>query len=197
MMAASIECAKARVTTGEWSDTLREAFGEYRPPTGVDGQSLAIESETLSQVREKIDLFMATHGYRPRMVVGKPGLDGHSNGAEMIAVAARHAGFDVIYFGIRLSATDIVQSALEENVDVIGISLLSGSHNEIIDQLFEELESNGAKESIPVILGGIIPTPDFQTLQQKGVKRIFTPKDFDLMAVMNEIMDVINAQKSQ
>jgi len=197
MMEASIECAKARITTGEWSDTLRETFGEYRPPTGVEGQSLSIESETLVEVRKKIDLFIETHGYRPRMVVGKPGLDGHSNGAEMIAVAARHAGFDVIYFGIRLSATDIVQSALEENVDVIGISLLSGSHNEIIDQLFEELESNGAKESIPVILGGIIPAPDFQALQQKGVKRIFTPKDFDLMAVMNEIMDIINAQKPQ
>ncbi|WP_197482876.1 cobalamin B12-binding domain-containing protein, partial [Oleiphilus sp. HI0128] len=186
----------ARVTTGEWSDTLREAFGEFRPPTGVDGQALTIESDTLEQVRAKVEQFIETNGYRPRIVVGKPGLDGHSNGAEMIAVAARHAGFDVIYFGIRLSAADIVQSALEENVDVIGISLLSGSHNEIIDQLFEELENNNAKDAIPVILGGIIPTPDFESLQSKGVKRIFTPKDFDLMAVMNEIMDVINAQKA-
>ncbi|WP_231877511.1 methylmalonyl-CoA mutase family protein, partial [Oleiphilus sp. HI0043] len=112
MMAASIECAKARVTTGEWSDTLREAFGEFRPPTGVDGQALTIESDTLEQVRAKVEQFIETNGYRPRIVVGKPGLDGHSNGAEMIAVAARHAGFDVIYFGIRLSAADIVQSAL-------------------------------------------------------------------------------------
>ena len=197
MMRASIECAKARVTTGEWSDTLRNAFGEFRPPTGVEGQALTIETDTLNDVRAKIDAFIEKYGYRPRMVVGKPGLDGHSNGAEMIAVAARHAGFDVIYFGIRLSAADIVQSALEENVDVIGISLLSGSHNEIIDQLFEELDANKAKESIPVILGGIIPTPDFETLKQKGVKRIFTPKDFDLMAVMNDIMDVINDQKSK
>lgn len=196
MMQASIECAKARVTTGEWSDTLRNAFGEFRPPTGVEGQALTIETDTLNEVRGKIESFIAKHGYRPRMVVGKPGLDGHSNGAEMIAVAARHAGFDVIYFGIRLSAADIVQSALEENVDVIGISLLSGSHNEIIDQLFEELETNKAKDSIPVILGGIIPTPDFESLKAKGVKRIFTPKDFDLMAVMNDIMDVINDQKS-
>jgi len=197
LMAASIECAKARVTTGEWSDTLRRTFGEYRPPTGVEGQALSIESENLNEVREKVATFIDLHGYRPRMVVGKPGLDGHSNGAEMIAVAARHAGFDVVYFGIRLSATDIVQSALEENVDVIGISLLSGSHNEIIDQLFEELDKNGAKEAIPVILGGIIPAPDFQSLHEKGVKRIFTPKDFDLMAVMSEIVDVINEQKAQ
>jgi (2R)-ethylmalonyl-CoA mutase len=196
MMQASIECAKARVTTGEWSDTLRSAFGEFRPPTGVEGQALTIETDTLKEVRTKIQAFVDQHGYRPRMVVGKPGLDGHSNGAEMIAVAARHAGFDVIYFGIRLSAADIVQSALEENVDVIGISLLSGSHNEIIDQLFEELEANNAKQAIPVILGGIIPAPDFASLKNKGVKRIFTPKDFDLMAVMNEIMDVINEQKA-
>jgi (2R)-ethylmalonyl-CoA mutase len=194
-MEVSIECAKARVTTGEWSDTLRGAFGEFRPPTGVEGQALSIENETLDTVRKKVDAFIEKHGYRPRMVVGKPGLDGHSNGAEMIAVAARHAGFDVIYFGIRLSAVDIVQSALEENVDVIGISLLSGSHNEIIDQLFSELEKNGAKDSIPVILGGIIPTPDFDRLHEKGVKRIFTPKDFDLMSVMSDIMDVINTQK--
>jgi len=195
LMEVSIECAKARVTTGEWSDTLRGAFGEFRPPTGVEGQALSIENETLDTVRKKVDVFIEKHGYRPRMVVGKPGLDGHSNGAEMIAVAARHAGFDVIYFGIRLSAVDIVQSALEENVDVIGISLLSGSHNEIIDQLFAELEKSGAKDSIPVILGGIIPTPDFDRLHEKGVKRIFTPKDFDLMSVMSDIMDVINTQK--
>lgn len=196
LMEASIACAKARVTTGEWSDTLREAFGEFRPPTGVDGQALSIESDTLDTVRKKVKTFIEVHGYRPRMVVGKPGLDGHSNGAEMIAVAARHAGFDVIYFGIRLSAVDIVQSALEENVDVIGISLLSGSHNEITDQLFEELEKSGARKSIPVILGGIIPTPDFEALYSKGIKRIFTPKDFDLMAVMSEIMDVIIEQKA-
>ncbi len=196
MMPASIACAKARVTTGEWADTLREAFGEFRPPTGVDGQALQVESDMLASVRAKVEQFIRDHGYRPRMVVGKPGLDGHSNGAEMIAVAARHAGFDVVYFGIRLSAADIVQSALEENVDVIGISLLSGSHNEIIDQLFDELEQSGARDAIPVILGGIIPTPDFQGLYKKGIKRIFTPKDFDLMGVMNEILDVIVEQKS-
>ncbi|WP_250657968.1 protein meaA [Alkalimarinus coralli] len=199
LMEASIECAKARVTTGEWSETLRSVFGEYRPPTGVDGQSMSIDddSNSLTSVRNKISDFIETHGYRPRIVVGKPGLDGHSNGAEMIAVAAKHAGFDVVYFGIRLSASDIVQSALEENVDLIGVSLLSGSHNEIMAQLFDELDKNGAKDSIPVILGGIIPEPDYEKLENMGVKRIFTPKDFDPMAVMDEIMDVINEQKSK
>lgn len=197
LMEASIECAKARVTTGEWSETLRGVFGEYRPPTGVDGQSMSIkeDSESLVSVRQKITDFIETYGYRPRIVVGKPGLDGHSNGAEMIAVAAKHAGFDVVYFGIRLSASDIVQSALEENVDLIGISLLSGSHNEIITQLFDELDKNGAKDAMPVILGGIIPEPDYDSLIEKGIKRIFTPKDFDPMVVMGEIMDVINEQK--
>jgi len=193
MMLASIACAKARVTTGEWTATLRDVYGEYRPPTGVEGQSLSIESETLDKVREKVKTFMDTRGHRPRIVVGKPGLDGHSNGAEMISVAARHAGFDVIYFGIRLSATDIVQSAIEEDVDVIGISLLSGSHNEIMDQLFEELDAEGAKGKIPVVLGGIIPKADAEALKEKGVSAIFTPKDYDLMEVMNRIMDIILA----
>ncbi len=197
LMPASIECAKARVTTGEWSDKLREVFGEYRPPTGVDGQSMNIENESLQQVRGKIETFIKEHGYRPRIVVGKPGLDGHSNGAEMIAVAARHAGFDVIYFGIRLSTTEIVQSALEEDADIIGISLLSGSHNEIVDQLFTELEEQGVKDAIPVVLGGIIPEPDYPGLIDRGVKRIFTPRDFDPMLVMDQIMDVIIENKSK
>ena len=191
LMEASIACAKARVSTGEWSATLRDVFGEYRPPTGVEGQSLSIENDTLKEVRGKVQQFIDSKGHRPRIVVGKPGLDGHSNGAEMISVAARHAGFDVIYFGIRLSAVDIVQSAIEEDVDVIGISLLSGSHNEIIDQLMAELETEGAKDQIPVVLGGIIPQDDAQSLIEKGIKAIFTPKDFDLMEVMNRIMDIV------
>lgn len=196
LMDASIACAKARVTTGEWANTLREVFGEYRPPTGVEGQSLDLENDTLQVVRGKVDEFIKQYGHRPRIVVGKPGLDGHSNGAEMISVAARHAGFDVIYFGIRLSAPEIVQSAVEENVDVIGISLLSGSHNEIMDQLFDELKRQEA-DNIPVILGGIIPRADMDGLKAKGVKRIFTPKDFDLMEVMNQIMDVVLEYKAK
>ena len=196
LMAASIACAKARVSTGEWAATMRSVYGEYRPPTGVEGQTMSLENETLETVRGKVKAFMDQYGHRPRIVVGKPGLDGHSNGAEMISVAARHAGFDVIYFGIRLSAVDIVQSAIEEDVDVIGISLLSGSHNEIVDQLMAEMDAEGAKDSIPVILGGIIPQPDMPALEEKGIKAIFTPKDYDLMEVMDRIMDIILENKS-
>ena len=195
LMNASIACAKARVSTGEWSQTLRDIYGEYRPPTGVEGLSLDLENEKLEEVRKKIASFMETYGHRPRMVVGKPGLDGHSNGAEMISVAARHAGFDVIYFGIRLSAVDIIQSAVEENVDIIGISLLSGSHNEIIDQLMAELDKQGAMKAIPVVLGGIIPESDKESLLKAGIERIFTPKDYDLMEVMNQMMDVVIERK--
>lgn len=196
LMEASIACAKARVSTGEWSATMRSVFGEYRPPTGVEGQTMSLQNDTLEKVRGKVKAFMDQYGHRPRIVVGKPGLDGHSNGAEMISVAARHAGFDVIYFGIRLSAVDIVQSAIEEDVDVIGISLLSGSHNEIIDQLMTELDSEGGKDSIPVILGGIIPQPDMAALKEKGIKEIFTPKDYDLMMVMDRIMDIVLENKA-
>ncbi|MEE2731875.1 MAG: protein meaA [Pseudomonadota bacterium] len=191
LMEASIACAHARVSTGEWAATLRDVFGEYRPPTGVEGQTLSLENDKLQTVRAKVKQFMEQFGHRPRIVVGKPGLDGHSNGAEMISVAAKHAGFDVIYFGIRLSAVDIVQSAIEEDVDVIGISLLSGSHNEIIDQLMSELEKEGAREAIPVVLGGIIPQTDIPALREKGIQQVFTPKDYDLMDIMNTIMDIV------
>lgn len=197
LMDASIACAKARVTTGEWAETLRSVFGEYRPPTGVDGQALAVDGDTLDDVRKKIAAFMEKQGYRPKLLVAKPGLDGHSNGAEVISVAARHAGFDVIYFGIRLTPEEVVQSALEENVDAIGVSMLSGSHNEIMSQVFEGLSAAGAKSAIPVVLGGIIPEPDHATLKAMGVQRIFTPKDFDPMVVMGQIMDVINDSKSK
>jgi ethylmalonyl-CoA mutase len=197
LMEASIACAHARVSTGEWAGTLREVYGEYRPPTGVEGQSLALENAKLQQVRAKVQTFMDQHGHRPRIVVGKPGLDGHSNGAEMISVAARHAGFDVIYFGIRLSAVDIVQSAIEENVDVIGISLLSGSHNEIIAQLMNELEQEGARDAIPVVLGGIIPQGDIPALMAQGIKAVFTPKDYDLMDIMNKVMDIVLEHKAK
>lgn len=197
LMEASIACARARISTGEWANTLREVFGEYRAPTGVEGQTLSLDNEILHTVRAKVDAFIKQYGHRPRIVVGKPGLDGHSNGAEMISVAARHAGFDVIYFGIRLSAEEIVQSAVEEDADVIGISLLSGSHNEIVEQLFDTLEKHGDRNAIPVILGGIIPKHDFETLMAAGIKAIFTPKDFDLMTIMNQVMDIVNASKAQ
>ncbi|MCC5813462.1 MAG: protein meaA [Leptospira sp.] len=189
MMEASILCAKVGVTTGEWADCLREIFGEYSPPTGVEGQSLNIEDAKTERVRAKVQDFIQKKGHRPKIVVGKPGLDGHSNGAEMIAVSAKHAGFDVIYSGIRLSPEDIVQSAVEENADVIGISILSGSHNEIAEQLFDELRHY--KADVPVIMGGIIPESDFAGLKKQGVKEVFTPKDYDLMAIIEKIIDLI------
>jgi (2R)-ethylmalonyl-CoA mutase len=188
----SIECAKAKITTGEWADTLREVFGTYQPATGVEGQTLKIENEKVDEVRGKVEKFIKTFGHRPRIVVGKPGLDGHSNGAEMIAISAKHAGFDVIYSGIRLTPEEIVQSAVEENADVIGISILSGSHNEIAAHIISELKHYKAEKNIPVIFGGIIPESDFAHLRELGVKEIFTPKDYDLMAIIGKIIDLIS-----
>lgn len=194
MMGPSIECALARVTTGEWADALRSIFGEYRPPTGVDGQKLMIDGDRVDDVRRRCEAFMARMGHRPRIVVGKPGLDGHSNGAEVIAVAARHCGFDVIYSGIRLTPGEIVQSALEEAADVIGVSILSGSHLELADQIMEALEAAGADDAIPVVFGGIIPKPDHQKLIDRGVRRVFTPSDFDLTELMSKLLDVVEEQ---
>ncbi len=196
MMEASIECALARITTGEWADVLREIFGEYRPVTGIEGQKLGLEGERVDALRKRVAEFTDRSGHRPRIVVGKPGLDGHSNGAEVIAVAARHTGFDVIYSGIRLTPEEIVQSAVEENADVIGVSILSGSHIELAGQLMEKLKASGAAEHIPVIFGGIIPSGDFAELEQKGIKKIFTPQDYGLIDIMEKIMDVVEAKES-
>lgn len=188
---ASIRCAKALVTTGEWSDTLRKVFGEYRPVTGVEGQKLTVPDEELQNFRKRMDEFESKYGHRPRYVVGKPGLDGHSNGSEMIAVAARHFGFDVIYSGIRLSPEELVQTAVEEDADILGLSILSGSHIEIIEKIMNLLDDNKAKDKIPVIVGGIIPEADFESLRNFGVADIFTPKDFNLLDVMKRNMDVV------
>ncbi|MCG6142330.1 protein meaA [Leptospira mtsangambouensis] len=192
LMPYSIACAKALVTTGEWADALREVYGEYNPPTGVDGQKLFLSDDKVSTVRGKVEAFTKANGHRPKIVVGKPGLDGHSNGAEMIAVSAKHSGFDVIYSGIRLSPEEIVQSAVEENANVIGLSILSGSHKEIVKQLFDELTHYKAK--IPVVIGGIIPESDFDELKKMGIREIFTPKDYDLMSIMEKIIDIVAAE---
>ena len=191
LMEPSIECALARVTTGEWAGALRKVFGEYRALTGIDGQTLDLPGERLTALRARIERFAAAHGHRPRMVVGKPGLDGHSNGAEVIAVAARHAGFDVVYSGIRLTPEEIVASAVEEDADLIGVSILSGSHLELTDQVMAALKAHEA--DIPVVLGGIVPRADVPALEGKGVRRVFTPADFQLVDVIEKMMDVIDA----
>jgi (2R)-ethylmalonyl-CoA mutase len=190
MMEPSIECALARVTTGEWAHTLRRVFGEYRAVTGVDGATLDLDATRTAALRGRIEAFAGTHGRRPRLVVGKPGLDGHSNGAEVIAVAARHAGFDVVYSGIRLTPEEIAQSAVEEDADLVGVSILSGSHLELARQLIEGLRGAGAGD-VPVVVGGIIPKGDHASLQALGVARVFTPSDYQLIDVMDRIMDVI------
>jgi (2R)-ethylmalonyl-CoA mutase len=190
MMEPSIECALARCTTGEWAHTLRRVFGEYRAVTGVDGATLDLDATRTAALRGRIEAFAAKSGRRPRLVVGKPGLDGHSNGAEVIAVAARHAGFDVVYSGIRLTPEEIAQSAVEEDADLVGVSILSGSHVELARQLIEGLRAAGAGD-VPVVVGGIIPKGDHAALQALGVARVFTPSDYQLIDVMDRIMDVI------
>ncbi len=190
LMEPSIACALARVTTGEWADALRAVFGEYRAITGVDGQSLELPPAQAAALRARVEAFAAAHGRRPRLVVGKPGLDGHSNGAEVIAVAARHAGWDVIYAGIRLAPDDIAVSAVEEDADLVGVSILSGSHLELAAQVIDGLRAKGGGD-IPVVVGGIVPKPDVARLEALGVRAVFTPADYDLAQVMGRMLDVV------
>ena len=194
LMEPSIECALARVTTGEWAGALREVFGEYRPATGIEGQQLGLTGDRVESLRERINVLAEQAGHRPRIVVGKPGLDGHSNGAEVIAVSARHVGFDVIYSGIRLSPDEIVQSAVEEGADVIGASVLSGSHIDLAKQILDGLAEQGADEDIAVVFGGIIPPADARELESMGIKRVFTPADYELMDIMEAIVEVLESR---
>ncbi len=195
VMPVSIECAKAGVTTGEWANALREIFGEYRPPTGVTiGASGSVAS--LAEVREKVNQLAVRLGRRPKILIGKPGLDGHSNGAEQIAVRAGECGFDVVYEGIRSVASDLVKAAIEESVHLIGISCLAGGHAEQTAEILLHLNKEGAGD-IPLIVGGIIPASDAQKLIELGVTRIYTPKNFDLTAIMADFCEIIaqNLQK--
>jgi (2R)-ethylmalonyl-CoA mutase len=192
LMEPSIECALARVTTGEWADALRAVFGEYRAATGVLGQHLPLASDRGAALRARVEAFAARVGRRPRIVVGKPGLDGHSNGAEVIAVAARDAGFDVVYGGIRLTPDDLAASAIDEDVDAIGVSILSGSHLELTRALCAALAARGGAD-IPVVVGGIVPAHDVPALTALGVRAVFTPGDHELAAIMERILDVIEA----
>jgi (2R)-ethylmalonyl-CoA mutase len=193
LMAATLVCARAGVTTGEWAGALREVFGEYRAPTGVAGASVGGEvGAGIAEVRQRVKDTGEEIGARLRFLVGKPGLDGHSNGAEQIAVRGRDVGFEVIYQGIRLTAAQIVAAAVEEDVHVIGLSILSGSHMEAVPAVLDGLKAAGAGE-VPVIVGGIIPDSDAARLKALGVAAVFTPKDFDMTAVMDRVVDVIRA----
>ena len=191
LMAATLDCARAGVTTGEWAGVLREVFGEYRAPTGVAAASGGGEAdETLTDVRERVRATGEALGGRLRFLVGKPGLDGHSNGAEQIAVRARDSGFEVIYQGIRLTPAQIVSAAVEEDVHVVGLSVLSGSHLQVVPAVLQGLREAGL-DDVPVVVGGIVPDSDARRLRDQGVARVFTPKDFGMTDIMGEIVDVI------
>jgi (2R)-ethylmalonyl-CoA mutase len=191
---ASIACARARVTTGEWADTLRRAWGEYRAATGVDGAAIAIGAGGgWDALRARVAALVASRGRRPRVLVGKPGLDGHSNGAEMVAVAARDAGLEVIYAGIRSTPEAIAQTAVQEAVDVVGLSILSGSHVELAGAVTAALAARGAGD-VPVVVGGIVPAADGERLRALGVARVFTPSDFRLVDVIGGIVDLLAAE---
>ncbi len=186
VMDASIACAKAGVTTGEWGMTLRKVYGEYRAPTGV-GQGSAVTTGSVTKVRGKVEAATAKLGRRVKLLVGKPGLDGHSNGAEQIAVRARDCGMDVVYEGIRLTPSQIVRAAVDEAVHVVGLSILSGSHVPLVRDVMERMKREGL-DDVPVVVGGIIPPDDETMLKSFGVAAVYTPKNFDLNAIMSDIV---------
>jgi (2R)-ethylmalonyl-CoA mutase len=189
MMPATIEAAKAGATTGEWAATLRDVFGDYRAPTGVAAAGSAFDGDLLAGVRRRVDAVSDVLGKRVKILVGKPGLDGHSNGAEQIAVRARDVGMEVVYQGIRLTPEQIVNSALEEDVDVVGLSILSGSHLQLVPEIVRSLRDEGI--DVPVVVGGIIPAPDAAALREAGVAGVYTPKDFDINRIMGDIVELV------
>jgi (2R)-ethylmalonyl-CoA mutase len=189
VMPATLAAAKAGVTTGEWAAALREVFGEYRAPTGVADAAAAEADEELAELRERVERVSESLGRRIKILVGKPGLDGHSNGAEQIAVRARDAGMDVVYEGIRLTPARIARTAVDEGVHVVGLSILSGSHAELIPSVLEELREAGA--DVPVVVGGIIPKADEEALLAAGVARVYTPKDFQVSRIMGDIVELV------
>ena len=193
LMAASLACARAGVTTGEWSFALRDVFGEYRAPTGVGGSAAAAAEPAgeMSTVRAAVAATAEELGAaRLRLLVGKPGMDGHSNGAEQIALRARDAGFEVIYLGIRLTPEQIVAAAVTEDVHCVGLSILSGSHGQLVPEVLHRLRQAGA-EDLPVVVGGIIPAADAEILRAEGVAAVFTPKDFGITAIIGRVVNEI------
>ena len=188
IMPASIQCAKAGVTTGEWGWTLREAFGEYRAPTGV-GRAMRNDVNGLDDIRADVDRVSRKLGRRLTFLVGKPGLDGHSNGAEQIAVRARDAGMEVVYEGIRLTPEEIVAAAREKKAHVIGLSVLSGSHMPLVEDVVARMKKEGL--DVPVVVGGIIPPEDAAALEKSGVAAVYTPKDFELNRIMSDVVRIV------
>jgi (2R)-ethylmalonyl-CoA mutase len=192
IMPPSIAAAKAGVTTGEWGQVLRDVYREFRAPTGIGAQVSSSDNNEVNQVRQAVEKLSQKRGRKLKILVGKPGLDGHSNGAEQIAVRARDCGLDVVYDGIRFTPTDIVNSAVEEKVDVVGLSILSGSHLSLVSEIIEGMNKAGL-EDIPVVVGGIIPPEDAFNLKSKGVAAIYTPKDFQLTEIMGDIVRLVEA----
>ncbi len=190
IMEPSIACAKAGVTTGEWGGALRKIFGEYRAPTGVAASGSTRDGAGLDEVRSSVNAVSTQLGRRLKFLVGKPGLDGHSNGAEQIAVRARDVGMEVVYEGIRLTPSQIVRAALDESVHVVGLSILSGSHVPLVQEVMERMRKEGLSD-IPVIVGGIIPPEDAKVLKGFGVAAVYTPKDFQLNDIMADIVRLV------
>jgi (2R)-ethylmalonyl-CoA mutase len=197
IMPASIRCAHAGVTTGEWAQTLRTVFGEFRAPTGIGGAAVArgVEgsaAEKLEMLRARVRRSADTLGRPLKVLIGKPGLDGHSNGAEQIAVWCRDAGMEVVYEGIRLTPDQIVASARDEGVHLIGLSILSGSHLRLVPEILTGLKAEGLGD-VPVVVGGIIPEDDAEVLRQAGIARVYTPKDFEMLRILSDMVDVAEA----
>src|SRR5262245_3561096 len=195
IMPPSIAAAKAGVTTGEWGTALREAFGQYRAPTGV-GRAVRNAAQGLDDVRADVDRISRKLGRRLKFLVGKPGLDGHSNGAEQIAVRARDAGMDVVYDGIRLTPAEIVEAARDQEVHVVGLSILSGSHVPLVREVVERMQAAGL-DDVPVVVGGIIPPDDADVLKEAGVAAVYTPKDFELNRIMSDLLRVVETAAEQ
>ncbi|WP_333793157.1 protein meaA [Hyphomicrobium sp.] len=196
IMESSIACAKAGVTTGEWGAALRSVFGEYRGPTGVAQAAPERGSNGLDSVRAEVEAVSAKLGRRIKFLVGKPGLDGHSNGAEQIAVRARDVGMEVVYEGIRLTPTQIVRAAVDESVHVVGLSILSGSHLPLVGEVMERMHREGLSD-VPVVVGGIIPPEDAAKLKGAGVAAVYTPKDFQLNDIMADIVRLVDGHQER
>ena len=193
IMEASIHAAKVGVTTGEWTNTLRDIYGEFRAPTGISQNIKTVSNSDYSAIIKRVDNISKKIGRRIKFLVGKPGLDGHSSGAEQIAVSASDCGMDVLYEGIRLTPEQIVKSSVEEDVHIIGLSILSGSHIQLVAEIMSELKKNNI-DNIPVIVGGIIPVEDEKILLQNGVKAVYTPKNYQMSDIMSDIVSIVEKE---